>query len=249
MTKYTSWIKYLPLGITLIAQPAFGTCSSLPVPSPAPLGDHTNIPLPTPNLPHPCNAVPTYTSLGGTWVGTGADLPWRNVGTFNVTGSGTTNLLVGTTTFDFVTNPLPVGTYFDLGDIDNGTRTRQEQIILKAFDTSGNLITTNWLSEPFRVFDWKTGLIPPPGELPSSSFSSGTYTIDGKDLPGNPSVVSYLTNLEEIGKLVIQKNQGNNGLILRAPITTENPTDVPETTSLLGLAVIGLMGFIYRRKC
>ncbi|GFZ94637.1 hypothetical protein [Okeania sp. KiyG1] len=250
MSKYTNWIKYLPLGITLIAQPAFGssTCS-FPNPLPPALGSNTIIPFPVPNLSVPCSEAPIYTSpvnssWTGTWVGTGADLPWRNVGTFNVTGSGTGSGFVGTTTFDFVTNPLPVGTYFNFGDVDNGSATGQEQFILQAFDSSGNLITTNWLSEAFSVRGTSS-----PTDLPSSGFSSGIYTIDGMNVPGNPLVGFTLASLEEIGTLVIQKNQSNNGFGLRAPTPTENPTDVPETTSLLGLAFIGLMGFIYRRKC
>lgn len=249
MSKYTSGIKYLTVGITLIAQPAFGS-SLIPNPLPPALGDETNIPIPSDNIiPLPSSVTPSFTPVTGspftgTWVGTGADSPWVDVDTFNGIGSGTRNLDVGITTFDFVTTPLPVGTYFNFSDVDNGSRTSSEQFILEAFDTSGNLITTNWLSEPFSVRGTSNF-----SELPSSDFNSGTYTIDGMDITGNPSVNFTLTNLEEIGRLVINKQQGNNSFVLLAPTPTEHPTTVPEPTSLLALTAISLICFNYRRKC
>ncbi|WP_428940658.1 PEP-CTERM sorting domain-containing protein [Fontivita pretiosa] len=170
----------------------------------------------------------------GTWPGAGPNSPpqpqW--LGTFSATGpmphtppagANTT----GTTLYDFtvITFPngqLPVGTYFQFGDLDNGSG-GGELYRLRAFDSSGQILTP-WLDEPFAASAGATA-----GDMPSYTYSAGVYGFDGTTVPGNPAITFYLKNNTAIERLEVLRTSTFTSFILAAP-----PIPEPASAALLG---------------
>ncbi len=157
--------------------------------------------------------------------------PW--VGTYQTVGpipAGINNP-TGTTLYrDFTglaAGFLPTGTYTYFGDLDAGSATT-EQFTLHAWDPSGSLITTPWLSVP--VYSNATD----PNQLPGWSYSSGTYIFDGSTVPGNPSVAFLLETLVDIGQIEVIRSSEWASFGLWAPIPE------PGTLCLLGLGAFTL---------
>lgn len=197
------------------------------------------IPVPDPNPPEPANQIRTPFIDGGTGDLTGGEwtapaLPaWQ--GTFTATGpvpAGTGNP-AGMTSYDFTGMPtgyLPAGTYFTISDLDDGSA-QNESIILQAFDAMDSPITTMWLYEPLYVRD-----DPPASEMPSSAFDggTGTYTLDGSAVPGNPNVLFLLESELDIAYLKVTRSSSFASFALRAPVPE------PGAAALLGLGLAGL---------
>ncbi len=211
------------------------------------VGSGAHLPLPSPiQVPQP-GVAPTLgninhpTSFEGTWsapVQTG----WQ--GTFTASGPVPNNTNLGTTRYDFSTlnaGHLPAGTFFNFGDVDLGSG-QNETFTLQAFDSSGGIITTPWLSLP--AYTWGFGrnagdpdLLDMPGW--SWTASTGTYFIDGTTVTGfNPSITVTMLSLFDISELAVVKSSIPNGFSITAPI-------VPAPGAL---AVLGLAGLATGRR-
>ena len=149
----------------------------------------------------------------------------------------------GSTRYAFSTLPngyLPAGTQFRFGDVDGGSTTT-EMFILQAFDTSGVLITTPWLNDTIGELPLGTALT----QMPGWNFDggTGTYTIDGTTVIGNPTVLAVLESNVNILSMDLERTSNFANFWLAAPLTDVIPTPA---ASLLGFAGIG--GLIVRRR-
>jgi hypothetical protein len=220
----------------LILAASFIVLSSLPSFA-APLVGSGLLPFPgaTGNPPRD-NYLPTGPNAGpftGTWVGGGpnvADPMWW--GTFPVLGPkphGNPGV-TGTAAYNFTAGGgyaqgvLRIGTYFVFGDLDNGAG-QNESFRLRAYDSSNTLITTPWLEMPFAASPGSTA-----AQMPSYTFTPGTYDFSGLAVPGNPSVGVFLKNNTLIYRMEVTRTSTFASFILAAPPL------VPEPSSMLLLA-------------
>jgi hypothetical protein len=194
------------------------------------------------------NYLPGGPSAGpftGTWIGGGPNVAspaWW--GTFTATGpmphgaAGPTGTAAYnfTATGGYAPGALPIGTYFVFGDLDNGAG-QNESFRLRAYDSTNTLITTPWLETPFAASLGSTAV-----QIPSFSFTPGTYDFNGNSVPGNPSVGVFLKNNTLIYRMEVTRTSTFASFILAAP-------PVPEPSSIL-LLVGGLLSGIgcWRRR-
>src|SRR3990172_6055965 len=185
---------------------------------------------------------PTWT---GTWPGGGPNSPAQPLwwGTFDASGpmphtppAGTNT--TGTALYDFTvaTYPngeLPVGTYFQFGDLDAGSG-GGETFRLRAFDGSGQLLTP-WLDEPFAATITAVA-----SDMPDYSYAAGVYDFDGSFVPGNPVISVFLKNNTAIEKLEVTRSSTFTSFILAAP-------PIPEPSSLI-LLLFGMAGYVARAR-
>ncbi len=166
------------------------------------------------NIVHP-------TSFDGTWVSPA--LPgW--IGTFSASGPVTSNVNLGTTSYDFTTlaaGHLPAGTFFNFGDVDGGSGSN-ENLILDAYAPGGAHITSAWLDEPGWAWGFgRNSGNPDQLDMPGWSFSGGQYIIDGSTVTGfNPTMSFAMLSNTAIESLVIQKADTNYAFGLSAPVPT-----------------------------
>lgn len=210
------------------AGPLFGSGSHLPLPSTVnvpPIGEA----LVLSNIVHP-------TGFDGTW-SSPASAGW--IGTLSATGPVPNNQHTGKTVYDFTTlaaGELPSGTYFQFGDVDDGSATT-EKIILTAFDSNGFQISSPWLDEPLHAWGAGSGSFGEPAlaDMPGWSFMGGQYTIDGGQVPGNPTVSIALLSNTAITTLQLNKLSEFNGFSLMAPVPTPGSMALLISAGLMGL--------------
>jgi hypothetical protein len=184
----------------------------------------------------------------GTWPGAGPNSPAAPAwwGSFSATGAMPHTPPVGapvigtarynfTLTGGYAPGSLPIGTYFQFGDLDNGSASN-EKFRLRAFDVAGNPILSSWLDTPFAAT--ATAF---PSDMPSYSFSAGVYIFDGSTVPGNPTISVFLKNNVLIGSMDVDRNNTTSAFILGAPKV------VPEPCSLF-LMLGGMALYIARAR-
>lgn len=213
------------------------------------VGSGANLPIPSPNGP-PNAVAPTITPLTGGFEGTWnspAAAPW--LGTFKATGpipSGTANP-IGITRYDFSTLPTgdaSTGTIIFIGDVDGGSSTT-ETYTLRAFDSSGSLITSAWLDTPYSVIGTGTGGggSIAPIDMPSWSWTSGTgeYFFSGAGVTGgNPTIGVYMETLTDIRFLEVTRTSQFTNFAVLAP-------QIPSPAGAGALALGGLLAVRRRR--
>lgn len=216
-------------------------------------GDH----LPLPTVGHPWYAgspnAPTYAAASitnfsnpptftGTW-SSPARSPW--IGTFGATGVyPNSSAGAGINSFNDFTGlsygSLPSGTLYLFGDLDRGSGPG-EKFILTAWDTSGNQVTSAWLSVVVAV--WGLGSGPNfeilPDDMPAWDFTNGVYTFDGSTTPFFTQLTFALTSLTDLSRFDLQKFTTNNGFAIGAP--------VPEPSSA-GALCLGWLVVLKRRR-
>ena len=208
-------------------------------------GSGNNLLLPSTTGATPPGIVPVVTlgtgSFSGTWSSTPAPTAWQ--GTFNGTGNFPCcgNADVTNWSFSGLTNGyLPTGTFFRLGDVDNG-----ETLSLTAFNNLNQIIMSPWLNVASFVSS------PTPSDLvqanlPGWSFAGGTYTFTGRfGVNGNTILTILLPSNQNIFGLRVNQPDSTAGFGLSAP-TTAPVSGVPEpgTYGLIGAA----LGVIALRK-
>ena len=169
-------------------------------------------------------------------------------GTFHATASGVSSgpsypsgaVGASTTLWNFSNLPntyLPSGTFFGLGDVDNGSG-QDERFKLIAYDNTLSVIKTPWLDEALLV----QGAVPgelTQGSMPEYSWDgvNGVYTFDGNNVSINPTVTVWMATNLNMTQLSVQKFNTSYGLAVAAP--------TPEPASFamigLGLATLGLV--------
>lgn len=221
-------------------------CSSMSYAAPlTDSGDHLIISPSTPASPDmqllEFSTIVADTSFDASW-SSPALSPW--IGTFSATGSnthGTTGLV--DTRMDFTAMPygvLAIGTYFGFGDLDTGSGS--ESFVLRAFNQDNQLISLPWLSTVIGVdgigsSNGEPGLL----DMPSWAWDSvsGEYEFHGNSELSNPSTGVWLSSLEAISYLEVERTSNAAGLFLGAPVPT------PGTASLIAL---GSMVMTRRRR-
>lgn len=193
--------------------------------------------------------LPVYTeipstSFTGTWSASAA-AAWQ--GTFTGTGPipGGNLRPSGTSTYDFtgLTNGvLPVGTYFFLIDLDNGSGT--EKFSVKAFDAAGSVLTLPWLDSP-ALGVAGTGVgggAPMLTDMPGwdwNGIAADTYTFDGTTInTGNPSISLALGNNQAIRRLEFTRGSSFASFNLGAPAAVPEPATVVLLAGCFGASVL-----------
>jgi hypothetical protein len=183
----------------------------------------------------------------GTWPGVGpatAQPAWW--GTFKIAGqlphtppSGPS--VTGNAQYDFTLaggyspGALPVGTYFQFGDLDAGSGPG-ESYRLTATDPSGNPILTPWLDTPFASTATAVA-----SDMPNYNYAAGVYDFDGSFVPGNPTISVFLKNNTLIGGLSVTRSSTSTSFILAAPPL------VPEPSTLM-LMLCGMAAYACRGR-
>jgi hypothetical protein len=132
---------------------------------------------------------------------------------------------------------LPAGTFFRLGDLDNG-----ETMSFRAFDQANNLITSPWLDEAIFASS------PTPSDLqaanyPGWSFAAGVYTFNGyAGVSGNTLLTITLPTNTDIFGLQVDQPDSTAGFGLAASAVPE-----PSTWAMIGLGLVGLGAKRFRR--
>ncbi len=190
------------------------------------------------------------TSFTGTWSGTAA-ASWQ--GTFTGTGPIPIGNLrpSGFSTYDFTglaNNVLPIGTYFFLGDLDNGSGT--EKFSVKAFDASYMVITSAWLGDPLSLGPAVLGVsgigvgggAPMLTDMPGwdwNGIAANTYTFDGTTInPGNPTISLALGNNQAIRRLEFTRGSSFASFNIGAPVAVPEPATVVLLAGCFGASVL-----------
>ncbi len=143
---------------------------------------------------------------------------------------------------------LPAGSCIAFLDVDINENVSE----LKAKDSSGNLIGTAWLGSPSPVFDYNAPTDSfNPGDEASISLTGGTYNINGKPGPTNPtSLFQGFTITQDIRSFTFiydhtQTPPANGAGGYAIAISQQIPE--PGTTTL---AIVGAIGCLIasRRK-
>lgn len=206
-------------------------------------GSGSHLPVPANGVPNGQSMTVTGNTVAGPWQGSWLAPALPNwVGTFDVIGpvpAGTTNN-TGSSWYDFTSMPtgeLPVGTYFRLGDVDQGSGTL-ENFTLTANNSSG-LITTPWLNEPIGASGSGVGGPITLTDMPGWSYTGGVYNFDGSTVGGNPNISLILTNNVGITHLSVTRSSGYANFSLLAPI--------PEPGSM-AMMVLGGLAMLKRTR-
>ncbi len=206
------------------AQTLFGSGSHLPLPS--------TIGVPQPGVAPVISNLIHPTGFDGTW-SAGVRPVWH--GTFSAAGSVPDNTNSGTITYDFsglLLGELPPGTFFNFGDLDNGSLTG-EKFSLQAI-RMGAPVGSNWLNRPSYVWGTGSGVSGDPvlADMPGWSWHPALdlYRFDGTTVPGNPTISFTLTSNTWFDTLVVTKSSIFNGFSITAP-----PVPTPGALALLGL--------------
>ena len=184
---------------------------------------------------------------GGPWTGTWsppANSAW--VGTFPITGVlphtppvGAPSPGIGSYDFTaaggYLPGALPVGTYFQFGDLDAGSGPG-ENFRLSAFNGSGQILTP-WLEIPFAATATAVA-----SDMPNYAFLGGSYQFDGSFVPGNPAISVFLKNNTAITRLEVARSSTLTAFILGAPLVPE-----PSSFLLLGFGTACMLGIGRRR--
>ena len=215
-------------------------------------GSGINIPLGPDVNPFPAVGTPFVDNGGGNFTGTWSSPAQANwVGAFTVTGVDPRGNSFGLSTYDFSTLPtavLPTGSWFVLGDLDNGSGSL-ERITFVAYDAFHAVITSPWLDSP--ALAQKDGLSPgnPVSltDMPGWNWDAGTstYSFDGSNVPGNPNIALALGNNQAITYLDANINGSSSSFVYHI----EAPTEVPEPSTVAMLVGgLGVMSFVVRRR-
>jgi len=179
----------------------------------------------------------------GMWPGLGPNPPAQPawVGTFQaigamphtppagppVTGTAKYDFTIGTG--GYAPGALPVGTYFQFDDLDNGSSS-SETFQLRGFDLAGNPLTTAWLDMPFAATVTAVA-----SDMPNYALVGGLYIFDGSLVPGNPTISVFLKNNTALGFLEVVRSATTSEFVMAAPPVVPEPSAVV----LLISAVIG----------
>lgn len=195
------------------AQPLMGSGAHLPLSNP--------VQVPQPGMPYTTSNIIHPTSFNGTWAAP-VSAPW--VGTFSASGPVPGNGNVGTTVYNFsslAAGRLPIGTYFNFGDLDSGSL-GGERFILKALH-QGFALNLPWLNVPTYV--WGAGRgpagVPTALDMPGWSWDPflAQYEFDGSTVTGfNPTISFTMVSNSQFNTLVVTKFSGFNGFSLSAPV-------------------------------
>jgi hypothetical protein len=204
-------------------------------------GSGNNVPMPSTTGATPPGIAPTLSfgtgSFTGTW-SSNAPTAWQ--GTFAGTGDYPCCGNAGTTSWSFTGLSggfLPTGTFFRLGDVDNG-----ETMTLTAYNQANQIITGAWLNVPSFVSS------PTPSDiqlanLPGWAFASGVYTFTGRSgVNGNTLLTITLPSNTDIFRLVVGQPDSNAGFSLAAP----DAVPEPGTYAMMGGALAALA--LYKRR-
>lgn len=151
--------------------------------------------------------------------------------------------LTGTAMYDFsisggyAPGALPVGTYFQFGDLDFGSGS-PENFQLRAF-VGTSLVTTPWLDIPFAASATAVA-----SDMPNYSFIGGAYRFDGSAVPGNPAISVFLKNNMAITGLEVMRSATTTAFVLGAPLVPE-----PSSLALLACGATGTLALVRRRGC
>jgi hypothetical protein len=150
----------------------------------------------------------------------------------------------GTAKYDFTVGTggyapaaLPVGTYFQFDDLDNGSNT-SETFQLRGFDLAGNPLTTPWLDDPFAATATAVA-----SDMPNYAFVGGLYVFDGSLVPGNPAIRVFLKNNTALGFLEVVRGATTAEFVLAAPPVVPEPTTL---AMLIGGAIC--CACVHRRR-
>lgn len=206
-------------------------------------GSGLNLPL----SPNPTFAsispsiISTTAGFTGTWAAP-ADTPW--VGSFDITGTLPTNGNIGTTTYTFNglnAGALPAESFFYFGDLDGGSGS--ESFSLRAWDVSGNLLNL-WLDCTFYQYGRSANGTNTPilSDMPGWAWNAttSTYSFNGFNVSGNPTLGVILQNNQSIFTLEVVKAAGANAFSISAPL-------VPEPSSAL-LSIPAFVMLLRRRR-
>lgn len=207
-------------------------------------GSHMPLPggagVPSGYISYTVSNITGTPTFDGTWAAP-VMTPW--LGTFTAQGDVPSSGVIGTINYSsfaaLSATHLPSGTVFAFGDLDN--RGGNERFHLRAWDTSGSLITgTCFLDWP----QWVSGTGMSATAMPGYHWdaSSGVLTLDGQTVVSaiNPNLTIELLSLVNISRLEVVKDGELNGFGLRAPMVPS-----PASLSLLGLG--GLLAARRRR--
>ena len=213
----------------------------------APLtGSGSHLPIPPNGAPNADSRTVTGNTTTGPWQGSWVSpvlAAW--IGTFDVVGpvpAGNTNP-AGSSRYDFTSMPngeLPVGTYFRLGDVDQGSG--QTEIIKLLAGNSSGTITTPWLDEAMNIsgVGTGTGSTIQATDMPGWNYANGSYEFDGSTIPigQNPSLGFAFRNNIGIERLTVQRTSQYANFSLLAP--------VPEPSAAVTIAVLGSLAMLKR---
>ena len=238
--SYSSVLALLTLSLILTvvsSSPAFAgtlmTSGPLQLPTNCPGSGCGNVP---PGIfPNVVNNSGNFT---GTWP-SGVDPGYGG----QFTGTGPYPAKNGTDNFDFTTlthGSLQAGTMMTLGDLDDASGT--ETLTFQAFNASHTLINSAWLEDAFYV----SGANPSDftqGSMPEYKWTSGTgtYSFDGANVLGNPTIGVWLTTNTDIAYLTVTSDTDFASFGIAAP------TPEPGSLVLLGTGVLGLGGLLRQR--
>ncbi len=194
-----------------------------------------------------------FTSFTGTWSAP-AQSPWH--GTFTGTGPIPAGNLrpSGFSTYDFTGlgggGGLPIGTYFFLSDLDNGSGT--EKFSVKAFDSTHTVISSAWLDDPAlgHAGIGAAGGAPLFTDAPGwdwNGIAANTYTFDGTTInTGNPSMSLALGSNQAISYLEFSRGSSFANFALGAPVAVPEPATVFLLAGCCGASVLRRQ---WRRRC
>lgn len=188
-------------------------------------------------------------AAGGPFTGTWsvpANPAW--IGTFPATGAMPHTPPVGapvtgTALYEFSVSggyapgALPVGTYFQFGDLDNGSAS-PENFQLRAFNGT-SLVTTPWLDVPFAASATAVA-----SDMPNYSFIAGVYRFDGSAVPGNPAISVFLKNNIAINGLEVMRSATTTAFVLGAPLAVPEPSCL----ALLSCGAAGMLAAVRRGR-
>ena len=221
----------------------------IPAPAAALLGTGSHLtPSGTVITNFPAVGTPFVDNGGGNFTGTWsapAQADW--IGSFAISGADPRGNAPGTSSYNFstlTTNALPAGSWFLLGDLDNGTGA-SETVLFTAYDASHTLITSPWLDSTLLAEKDNASPGSPVAltDMPGWDWNAatGTYTFNGGTVPGNPAI-----------SLALGSNQPITYLDATIPGSTsfvyhvEAPVPEPSSLALLSGSLIVLL--VRRRR-
>jgi hypothetical protein len=175
---------------------------------------------------------PVNSGLNYTW-GAPANSAWH--GTYTASAVSTAGFI----SFNFSgvgAGFLPANTYLRMSDLDSN-----EDWTLAAWDTSGNPVTTHWLTDAVYL----GGANPADfiqAYMPSWTMTSGVYQFTGESITGNPTLLYVLQTGQALSRIELTRNNVSNSISFASGEVPE-----PATWTLLGAGLV-TAGLARRRR-